>query len=83
MLRPVYMLYQFVSQSPVQGHILEFWSSRSVFPSPSPGLLSHPRSRHYRRNLEVVLLAIAPRQLAAHTSCRPLPGTMTGSDAAR
>ena len=29
-----------------------------MFPSPSPGLLSHPRARHYRRYLEVVLLAM-------------------------
>ena len=29
-----------------------------MFPSPSPGLPSHPRARHYRRYLEVVLLAM-------------------------
>jgi hypothetical protein len=45
-----------VSQSPGQGHILEFWPSRSSFPSPSPGRLPLPRARHYRRYLEGVLL---------------------------
>ena len=29
-----------------------------MFPSPFPGLPSHPRARHYRRYLEVVLLAM-------------------------
>jgi hypothetical protein len=42
MLRPIYMLYP----------------SRTAFPSPFLGRLSHPRARHYRRYLEVVLLAI-------------------------
>jgi hypothetical protein len=60
MLRPIYMLshVNLTSQSPVWGHILEFWPSLTVFPNPSPGLPSHPPARHYRRYLEVVLLAM-------------------------
>jgi hypothetical protein len=87
LLWPIDMLsnVNLVSQSPFWGHILEFWPSRTVLPSPSPGIPLHPRARHYRRYLEVVLLAMLRVYLlpSAHISCRLLPGKIAGSDAAR
>jgi hypothetical protein len=77
LLRPRYILLSdvnLVSQSPVQGHVLEFWPSRTVFSSPCPGIPLHPRARNYRRLKSCCL------RCSASTCCPHLVSAVTGED---